>query len=248
MNLPEPHIEMAAWDSGCFGYPVGRISISLADADHLPGLLADAKKQGYRLLYITLENAGHQSKEMISEIFIRQEKINMFLADEKIFFQKIIEDATTILPENIGIWKPWMPVDILTGLALQAGEYSRFHTDKNFTGQEFEKMYARWIGSALEGKHGETVYVSHWNDKINGMVTLSKKADHVNIGLIAVDKAFRGKGIGKTLLNAASFFALSQSLHTIRLNTQAANKPAMAFYASQGYEITRVDLVFHCWL
>jgi ribosomal protein S18 acetylase RimI-like enzyme len=214
----------------------------------VPVLVKNAKKQDYRLLYITLENAAHKNKALVAEISNRLERSNVFLADEKVFFQKIIKDPVPVLPENMAVWKPGMPEDMLTGLALQAGAYSRFHTDKNFTGQEFEKMYARWMQASLENDPDKMVYVSLQEDKITGLVTLTKKTDHVNIGLVAVDRANRGKGIGKTLLQAASAFALSQNLHAIRLSTQAANKPAMAFYASQGFEITRVDLVFHCWL
>jgi dTDP-4-amino-4,6-dideoxy-D-galactose acyltransferase len=243
-----PHIEMAAWDTECFGYPVGRILIPEDSLDLLPGLLKDAKKQDYRLVYITLENAGHQSKELVAEIFSRLEKINVSLADEKVFFQQVIKEHAAVLPGNISAWKAGMSQETLTGLALQAGEYSRFCTDKNFTAQEFEKMYTRWIQSSIDNKLAGMIYVSLWKDMINGMVTLTKKTDHINIGLIAVDRASRGKGIGKSLLEAAAVFALSQNLRTIRLSTQLANKPAMAFYASRGFEITGVDLVFHCWL
>lgn len=56
-----------------------------------------------------------------------------------------------------------------------------------------------------------------------------------------VDKALRGKGLGKRLMDKAKEVALRQKRRAIILETQSCNTNAIGFYLHQGFELIGFD-------
>nr|WP_255502196.1 GNAT family N-acetyltransferase [Algoriphagus sp. AK58] len=78
-----------------------------------------------------------------------------------------------------------------------------------------------------------------------GFVSCSISGKMAQIGLIAVDKNQRGKGLGKKLVRAAEDFALQSGAQTMTIGTQQANVPASRLYQSLGYELVERMYVYH---
>ncbi|WP_332899323.1 GNAT family N-acetyltransferase [Haladaptatus sp. CMSO5] len=62
---------------------------------------------------------------------------------------------------------------------------------------------------------------------------------------IYVEPAFRGQGIGSTLLAAAEEQLRDAGAETIALDVMAANEDALRFYERHGYTLHRVELEKH---
>ena len=66
----------------------------------------------------------------------------------------------------------------------------------------------------------------------------------INVVALAVDKQYKGKGIGKKLLKAAEHWGMSIGINYVRLNFSMNREGAHKFYIKQGYENDKVQLRF----
>jgi dTDP-4-amino-4,6-dideoxy-D-galactose acyltransferase len=81
-----------------------------------------------------------------------------------------------------------------------------------------------------------------------GMVTISIEGDVGQIGLIAVSERQRGRGLGRQLLEAADRWMLSQGAKTAQVVTQLQNVAACRLYENGGYQIEKIEYLYHFWL
>lgn len=89
-------------------------------------------------------------------------------------------------------------------------------------------------------KDRECVYVAVQDNAVVGFIHIEKYTllyhqAMANILGIAVSSAYRRRGIGRALLNAAEAWAKDRGLSAMRLNSGAARKDAHLFYRSAGY-------------
>ncbi|MBO7703051.1 MAG: ribosomal protein S18-alanine N-acetyltransferase [Solobacterium sp.] len=59
--------------------------------------------------------------------------------------------------------------------------------------------------------------------------------DHAQLANIAVDPAFRGRGIAKRMMDACIKDAVEQYCETLSLEVRVSNEPAIALYHSYGF-------------
>jgi dTDP-4-amino-4,6-dideoxy-D-galactose acyltransferase len=82
---------------------------------------------------------------------------------------------------------------------------------------------------------------------IAGYVTLRVKDGSARIGLIAVDHAWRERGYGGRLIQAALRHAASRDAQRMVVATQARNVDAIRVYERHGFRVGGVGLWFHRW-
>ena len=136
----------------------------------------------------------------------------------------------------------------LIELAIQSGEYSRFALDPRIPKNKFEKLYTLWINRAVAGEIAEEVLVIKESGEIIGFVTLSGLAKRASIGLIAVDRAYRGSGYGGSLIKSAIWWCGSRNLRLIQVRTQDSNTAACRFYRKCGFDVEKTEYLYHVWL
>ena len=142
-----------------------------------------------------------------------------------------------------------MPTDVLRALAIQSGIYSRFAVDTNFPDGRFEEMYKLWMDQSLAKVMADEVLVIRANDgRVAAMATLSVKAEAGEVGLLAVDHEFRGRGYGASLLRRAEEWFVDRKCRAVRIITQGANVPACRLYEKCGYALEHQSHYFHFWL
>lgn len=161
------------------------------------------------------------------------------LADIKLTYEKALFESS---PKDPSILPYDGPLSVqLFDLAVESGIYSRFHTDHNFENEEFEKLYRIWIKKAVD-KH--EVLVS--ND-LSGFISCTVKEITAQIGLIAVDKNQRGKGLAKRLIHAAEREAFLEGAQILTVATQEMNIPASKLYESLGFGLIERMYIYHFW-
>lgn len=216
------------FDSELFGYPVGKAEIT--ENWNEEAFLEEATK--YQLVYIFSEN----------HLPIINPSIQ--LIERRIVFEKELtgNPLTDSDPIAIGIrnYEGHLNSE-LESLALQSGTLSRFKVDTRLNAGEFEKLYKLWIQKSVEEKG---VMVAEGNA---GFVSCNIKGDTAQIGLIAVDKNQRDKGIGKKLIQTAEAFAFAKGAKKMKIGTQQANHPACSLYSKLGYEVVERVGVLHYW-
>jgi len=237
-------IKKLEWDTHFFGYPVGKIDFrSDYDEKKLIEVL-NKESNYYKIIYIFIPEGKWINKKYLVDN-------NILFVDSKVTYDKLISTDFKFEKRdeyNIKTIHGSEYYNELQNLALLSGMFSRFRRDKNFSDADFEALYKNWLLNSLNGSIADIVFISQ-NPKgvVNGFITGRQYDDFVNIGLIAVDPAFYGQGIGKQLIYAIEDFALNQKLNKVLVTTQLDNKVACKFYERNGFNKFEIANVYHKW-
>ena len=240
MSLPE--LQLLAWDSAFLGFAVARAVVPSQGAAATAALVAQARGQGVRLLYLLVDPADEPAATAARAAGAR-------LADRKVTFSQPIGPVPG-QPADTG---PVVPVSTfspeLEALAWQSGEYSRFRRDPAFAPGVFERLYSHWLRASLRGELARAVLAWPGPDgKPTGLLTLQALGPQAGIGLLAVQAGQRGRGQGRALVAAALQMAQAWGCEQLRVVTQLDNLPACRFYTSVGFAIEYQENVYHLWL
>jgi dTDP-4-amino-4,6-dideoxy-D-galactose acyltransferase len=229
-------IRSLSWDSEFLGKKVGAIVLA---ANETP--LLNEVYLPYDLLYFFSEQPVSFNTSF-KELFICN------AVDEKLTYAKALQEIKT---EEAGIEllpKQYKVDTAFYNLAVQSGTYSRFAVDPLYPSTKFCEMYHLWLSRSLSGELADAVFAAPINSSIAGFITLKKKPDCGDIGLLAVDEQYRGAGIAACLMQEAEKYVVTQfSLRKMEVVTQAANTIACRFYEKCGYEVSRRQFIYHCW-
>ncbi len=119
----------------------------------------------------------------------------------------------------------------------------RYITDPVLVAAPVKCAYSEWTRNAINRKVGLGVLGIKQCGQLAGFVTLQSDTQLqrttgmklASIGLIVVDSAARGQGIGKQLVSAASDWAFQNNFDCLAVGTQASNIPAQRLYISCGF-------------
>ncbi|HWW39895.1 GNAT family N-acetyltransferase [Pedobacter sp.] len=228
-------IERVDWDSNFFGFEIGRITIDDLNGFNYKDFKNESEK--YRLVYVL-------SKDNLN-------LNNLTLVDNKVVFHR--ENISNInrlsFTENMVLFDERKhDVDQLVSLALESGVYSRFYLDKNFKNGEYRKLYTEWILKSINGELAFNILIANEKSKILGFTTIVKKNEILaDIGLVAVHKDARGRGIGMGLINKTIEIARESNFKEIQVVTQMDNIPARKLYTNANFVIKDNINIYHFW-
>ena len=133
-------------------------------------------------------------------------------------------------------------------LAIQIGKYSRFGIDPRIPEDKLIDMYKRWIRNSVNRQIADAVFVAHQSGKVVGMVTVGKKNERGDIGLMAVDPGVRGGNLGVALVAVAQDWARRKGFRFAQVVTQGENIAACKLYEKCGYHIDKIEFFYHFWI
>jgi dTDP-4-amino-4,6-dideoxy-D-galactose acyltransferase len=217
------------WDSKCFGYEVGKLVVDHQESFYPEALPVLTK--GFRLVYVF-------SKQALAMKFK-----NLYLADKRMIMKRFTSRQTGDFI-NIGSYSGGMTEQLLN-LAFESGKFSRFKTDKAFKNNEFFKLYSEWIRKSVNRTIADDLFVSGKVNEIQGFITIIIKGVVAQIDLIAVDRKYRGLGIGSALIKYAINQAQTLGCLKIKVITQYKNRTAIDLYEKNGFELTDMIYIYH---
>ncbi|OGC89729.1 MAG: hypothetical protein A2W25_13360 [candidate division Zixibacteria bacterium RBG_16_53_22] len=132
-------------------------------------------------------------------------------------------------------------------LALQIGQYSRFHLDNHFSPETWQRLYCTWMQNSINRAIADDVLVIRDSGLIVALVTVRAKERTGEIGLLGVHESHRGAGLGRALVDAAMRWFLDRRLSSVRVVTQDANRPACKLYEACGFVVDSVENYYHFW-
>lgn len=228
------------WDSDFFNFNVGRVEGLIQKEQDIRNIELLIAENNINLSYYSTLN------ELPSYVF-KSEKYDILLVDKKTTYVKNINSGLKIDKSITSIKQDTPYEDKLIGLAIQSGIYSRFNVDKRIGKEKFEEMYRLWMINSINRKIAKEVLVFSEKNELAGFVTLGEKNNRADIGIIAVDHIFRGKGIGKILMKSAEKWFSNLGYNSIQVVTQGDNIPACRLYESCGYKAETVEFFYHIW-
>lgn len=234
--------EIVEWDSKFFGITVARITQSNLNEEELSEILFELKSNNIALVYWS--TIRECEKNVIK-------RLGGVLADNKKTF--FIDFVAMNLEEGrygdiVEEYTPSMSIKELEMLAIQSGEYSRFAVDPKIPREKFFDLYKIWINRSIKKEIAEEVLVVREKNKTVGMVTLGNKNGRGDIGLLSVEKNYRGKKYGEILVRAAQCWFVANGYKCGQVVTQGANVPACNLYEKCGYSVESMEYLYHFWL
>lgn len=225
--------EILPWDTEFFKFPVARINddINIFNKEVFESL----SENNTRLAYYSSPQKISIPQHTLYEIKLVDEKIT--------YTKKIINHPSDA---KISSYVRDYPEQKLIDLAIESGFYSRFNNDKKIGSTNFINLYTQWIVKSVSRDIADDVLVYHEGNILAGFVTVGHKSNKATIGIIAVDKNYRGKGISKALMLTAENI-YTDTCESIQVITQRANVPACNLYESCGYHVENTEYFYHFW-
>ncbi len=233
-------IEHLQWDSDFFGYKVVRVIFDENGLWKYDYIIDEIKETNVRLTYLYSPPSARELNDRIVSS-------GGILVDKKTIFIKSAEKHTTF-NNRISEWNKSKPNQKLVNLALNAGIYSRFFLDNNFSNNEYERLYTKWLLKSVSGELALKTIIAKNEREITGFITLGKNNMRADIGLVSVDPFFRGKGIGSDLVKYADNLSFNMGFDQIGVVTQLDNVNACKLYTHCGFKIDSITDVYHLWL
>jgi dTDP-4-amino-4,6-dideoxy-D-galactose acyltransferase len=238
-------IKRLDWDSKFLGREVFAVTLpGVADeTPDLAGMVGSLRDQGASVAYLFVTSDDPGLRRQLSDC-------GAVLYDERVTFSKrlIAEPQSEVAPgdEAIKVYNG-EPTDELLALALLAGHESRFRKDPRLH-PFFEPLYRLWMINSLKGTMADVVYVFQPDSGVKGFMTSKVGADGVgNINLMAIDDAWRGKGMGGKFIAAAEAYFMARGVETSTIVTQETNTVACGIYVRKGYAICKRVDIYHLW-
>jgi dTDP-4-amino-4,6-dideoxy-D-galactose acyltransferase len=232
-------IKILEWDTKFFGYPVARIFLNHEGKHELDNLFRQLEEEKIRLTYFFV---APEEKEIIQQIISREGT----MVDQKTVFLKQTEQHSEYSNPVIELRKGENANNLLD-LAIQSGHLSRFHLDKNFINNEYERLYTTWITKSVNREIAFATLVVKKGKKAIGLITLGKKDSYADIGLLAVEPVYHGRGIGVDLIHRADTIAFEKGFTEIKVVTQLQNKAACKLYEKCNFHIESITNIYHYW-
>lgn len=240
--------ELLPWDSNFFGFGVARLLTNQAGKSNLAETLALLKTQNVRLVYWATDPESRETQDAAKQV-------GGLLVDKKITYMMPLSPLSQTENDdekNVEEYTEHSVTEELRVLAIAAGIFSRFRVDPNIPREKFEALYMQWITASVEKKMADVVLVMRDHESVEqpllGFVTVGKKNDRGDIGLLAVAERARGRGVGTVLVHAAQQWQRAQGLAVGQVVTQGDNIAACKLYQRCGYAPERVDNIYHFWL
>jgi dTDP-4-amino-4,6-dideoxy-D-galactose acyltransferase len=235
------NFKILEWDSIFFNKKVAKVNINDETFD-LRKLELLLKENNIEVCYI---NSKHEIKNLDFVGYFNSMSNSHFVFRKKNENTKKEVDKSIVDcdKKQFDIYKSQ-----ILDLAYLSGHKSRFKLDGNFSKDEFEKMYIEWVRNALNKKNGGGINLYVESPEIAGLVTYDFNNSIAKIGLIAVNNAFQGKGIGQKLINSfESKFAHNKDISYFEITTQADNIAASNLYMKNKYKLNEKINISHYW-
>lgn len=243
MTANQPLCAFLDWDSEFFGCRIAQISCHRLSDDEVAAVSDWCANQQIDCLYF-LADADDLAT-------IRRVEANHFhLVDIRVTLSKRFE----LLAHKKHVGFPEIirfhcegDLANLKAIAKNAHHDSRFYADSHFPVQQCEALYETWIEKSCRG-YADAVLVAENHGRAIGYISCHvTEAQAGKIGLVGVDEAMRGQGIGQRLLAASLEWFQAQGCSQVTVVTQGRNIQAQRLYQKHGFLTQSLQLWYHRW-
>lgn len=264
-----PRLEYLSFDTKIFNYKVGRIDLSdesstspcLLSNVEIQGLLQEGHSSNYKLIYLFAPIMHHNTtiidsfpifpglkvdvKTTLSVPLLSLDRLN--LINKTYSLDKDHNIRIKIYPKSD------IPSQSLRDLAIASGQWSRFRVDSNISTSIYEDMFTEWITNSINQSLADITFVAYdvTTEEEIGFITLKKRDNIINIGLLAVSHLHRRKGIATMLLCRGALWGLEQNFSKDAMYTvvtQGNNETALSCYKQFGFNTDITQDIYHIWL
>ena len=246
-------VRFLPWDTNHFGYRIGRARIQRLDAESYQQLRADCAQAEIDCLYFLADAADQAS-------ILELQRHGFIFVD----IRCTLEWKVPVSPSAQHVKRShaqrnseeavirFASVDDGESLAaIASGGFTatRFFADPILSNEKAAAMYQIWLGKSLSAEYAEQVIVAEVKRNSVGFVTghLDKESREGKIGLVALARSARGRGLARLLVNHALNWFRDQEMNRVSVVTQGRNIAAQRAYQRCGFLTRSTELWFHKW-
>jgi len=133
-------------------------------------------------------------------------------------------------------------IDIMA-IAKDSFKHDRFHRDRRIPNYLADLVKAMWVLNYMTNRRGDSLLLSFRDGKPVGFLGAMVNGSIAYIDLIAVDKEYRCKGIGRELVE--SFLFKYRDYDNLMVSTQDNNVESRELYKSVGFKLDNTNYTFH---
>jgi dTDP-4-amino-4,6-dideoxy-D-galactose acyltransferase len=231
------------WDSDFFERKIARLVVTTLTQGDLERALAWCRSNSIDCLYFLAEVDDVRMLRLAEDHGFRN-------VDTRMTFQHSLETIPSFEPQDPRIvvrHATQQDIAALRAIARQSHHTSRFYYDPQFSREQCNRLYERWIERSCDG-YADAVLVADAQRQPVGYVTCHRvDPAHGQIGLIGINEAWRGQGLGSRLVSAALAWFLDQGANQATVVTQGRNCRAQRLYQRCGFLTRSVQLWYHRW-
>lgn len=231
--------ELLGWDSEFWGFPVARVTGSRLDPAAADRIDAWCAANEIRCLYFLADAGDPATASAAASSGFR-------FVDQRVTLRHPGREGGGAVGEAaaVGVRRAESPdLPALRAIAREAHRDTRFYFDGNFPEERCADLYEAWLEKAFASA-SEHVWVVDEGVGAIGYVTVEVEPSP-QIGLLAVEAAERGAGIGARLVSAA--LARGSEGRPMRVVSQGRNVAALRLYEGHGFLTEAVACWYHRW-
>jgi ribosomal protein S18 acetylase RimI-like enzyme len=132
-------------------------------------------------------------------------------------------------------------------MARESFSYDRFHADSKISSLNADAVKEQWSANYFYGQRGDALFVIEQESRPAGfLLAIDSKEKGFIIDLIAVDRAFQGRGLALSLISYAhNYFFNKHSRAGISVGTQVSNTRSLRLYQKYGFEFSSAHYILH---
>ena len=234
----QPLCSYLDWDSKFFNRRIGRLERPRLDPQLLAHALQWARESRIDCLYFLADANDSQTARLAQD--------NEFLpVDVRLTFGRPVPNGPSPRASQVRLAQEG-DLPALRAIAAKSHSDTRFYFDHHFDRARCDQLYETWIENSLHG-FAQAVLVVERETTPVGYVTLHKRGDEAQIGLIAVAPGHQGSGLGKLLVEQSLEWARQQGARKMKVVTQGRNVPAQRLYQRCGFLTDSFEVWYHRW-
>lgn len=241
MTATTPPLRLLDWDSAFFGRRIASLAPAPTNRAELGAAIEAARAAGVECAYVLCDVQNTGGIQALCSAGVR-------LVDVRLTFERGLAGMAPADPDPAIRASRAEDVPALRRIASTSHDSSRFYADGRFARDRCDELFATWIEKSCGG-WAEVVRVAEVDGRVCGYTTGHVREEgRGEIGLVAVDPAAQGRGLGKKLVASALQALKDRGLARATVVTQGRNIGAQRLYQTLGFRTQRVQTWHHLWL
>ena len=232
------------WDSNLFGFPIARIYARDLTEVRLRKILQRAKEENIEVVELFCDVSDDKS-------IASSEKLGFHLADVRITLKKNPEEDMTedrTLKDLIFKKAGEADIDRLKTMSKGLFKDSRYYRYQKFDSNNTDLMFQIWVEKSVRGEFDDELYCLYNETDILAFCSLKYKGNAASIGLLGINSAYRGKGLGSLVLKRVFQLLYKRRVTDVVVITQGKNSSALHLYQKSGFCVAVLTLCYYKWL
>lgn len=228
------------WDSEFFGLRIAHLQPAAIAAANLAETEAWCRREGVQCAYLLAEAGDQGTHDAAAGCGFRLVDVRVKLAAE------VGAEPDTAPVAGVRLVSAG-DIEQLKAIARDSHVDSRFYADGHFDRRRCDELFAHWIARSCDG-WADRVFVAEAEGTAAGYVTVHRRGEGAEIGLVGVSASARGQGLATRMLVSARRWCAGEGLARVTVVTQGRNRSAMGLYQAAGYSVSDIHVWFHRWL